>query len=398
MNIFREIKYLQRMHIFVDFSCNLVIIVTMDICVVGCGMQGSIVAKDLVKAGHKVTILDNNINYLRQLKKNANVKAVQFDVTNKVKFIKSIKNFDIVVGALPATLGFYTMDCCVKAGVDLVDLSNSREDPFVFHEKAKDERIKIVPDAGFAPGLSNILVGEAYQELGGIDTLRILVGGIPQSPLPPFNYYMTWSLPDLIEMYMKPTRIIQNYKIVTTETLNGIEDLSIPKIGRLECFHTDGLRTLLKTMKNVKNMEEKTIRYPGHAQLFKTICSCGFFSDQPVRYNKRLVKVKDVNIEFLRGILSKGDEKDISILLIEIEKKRKKRRLICVDYYDEKNKITSMARMTAYTGSIITQCIKNYSEYGVVPPEYLGMEKDICRFIKTELSKKKIKIKKNSFQ
>ena len=88
MNISREIKYLHPMHIFVDFSCNLAIIIPMDICVVGCGMQGSIVAKDLVKAGHKVTVLDNNINYLRQLKKNANVKAVQFDVTNKVKFIR----------------------------------------------------------------------------------------------------------------------------------------------------------------------------------------------------------------------------------------------------------------------------------------------------------------------
>jgi lysine 6-dehydrogenase len=362
----------------------------MNICVVGAGMQGSVIAQDLVRAEHKVTVLDSNITYLRQLKKIVNVKAQQFDVKSKVKFIRLIQKFDIVVGALPAALGFYTMDCCLKAGVDLIDLSYSPEDPFTFHEKAEQEKIRIVPDAGFAPGLSNILIGEAYQQLGGFDTVRLLVGGIPQLPQPPFNYNMTWSLDDLIEAYTRPARIIHNYKITQRKPLDGIEEFTVPKIGRLECFYTDGLRTLLRTIKNVKNMEEKTIRYPGHAHLFQTILECGFFSDLLVPYNKRLVKVRDVNLEFLRNILSTGDEKDITILIIEVEKNGTEQRFSCVDYYDEKTNTTSMARMTAYTGSIITQCIKNYPHFGVIPPEYLGMEKSICQFIKSELRKRNI--------
>jgi hypothetical protein len=52
-----------------------------------------------------------------------------------------------------------------------------------------------------------------------------------------------------------------------------------------------------------------------------------------------------------------------------------------------------MARMTAYSGSIITQCIKNYPDYGVISPEYLGMNKDICSFIKREIKKRKIILK-----
>lgn len=366
----------------------------MDICVVGAGMQGSVIAQDLVHAEHKVTVLDSNITYLRQLKKTVNVKAQQFDVKSKVKFIRLIQKFDVVVGALPAALGFYTMDCCLKAGVDLIDLSYSPEDPFTFHEKAQQEKIRIVPDAGFAPGLSNILIGEAYKQLEGFDTVRVLVGGIPQSPQPPFNYNMTWSLDDLIEAYTRPARIVRNYKITQTKPLGNVEEFTVPKIGRLECFHTDGLRTLLRTMKNVKNMEEKTIRYPGHAHLFQTILECGFFSDIFVPCNKRLVKVRDVNLEFLRNLLSKDDEKDVTILIIELEKNRTKKRLSCVDYYDGKNNITSMARMTAYTGSVITQCIKNYPHFGVIPPEYLGMEKSICQFIKSELRERNIIINK----
>lgn len=366
----------------------------MNICVVGVGMQGSIVAQDLVKSGHTVTVLDSNINLLRQLKKTAKVNAREINVTNKVKFIRFIKPFDLIIGALPAAMGFYTMDCAIRAGVDLVDLSYSPEDPFLLHDKAAQEGIRIVPDAGFAPGLSNILIGETYQEFKGIDTLRILVGGIPQNPKPPFNYHMTWSLTDVIEEYTRPAKILKNKEIITIDALSGIEEFSLPKIGKLECFYTDGLRTLLKTMKHVKTMEEKTIRYPGHAKLFKTLIDCGFFSNQSIRYKKRLVNLRDVNIEYLRNILRSGEKEDLSILIIEITKGRKKRKFTCVDYYDTRKGITSMARMTAYTGSVVAQCIKKYEHYGVIPPEHLGMDKKLCRYIKSEIKKRNIIIKK----
>jgi len=365
----------------------------MKVCVIGAGMQGRVVARDLVNNGHKVTIIDNNITYLRQLKKNLKVDAKQFDVTYKIKFIKFIKNFDIVVGALPAALGYYTMDCAIRAGVDLVDMSFSIEDPILLDEKAKLEQIRIVPDAGFAPGLSNILIGETYKDFGGIESVKIRAGGIPQKPEPPFNYRLTWSHDDLIEEYTRPARIVRNYDVKTVEALSGVEKLTVPEVGRLECFYTDGLRTLLKTIREARTMEEKTIRYPGYAKIFKTIIDCGFLSNQSVSCGKRLIKVKDATTEFLRNVLSKGDERDVSILIIEIKKGSKKRRHVCIDYFDDKGGVTSMARMTAYTCSIITQCIKTYPHYGVIPPEYLGMDEELSHFIRGELERRSINIK-----
>lgn len=352
-------------------------------------------AQDLFKAGHSVTVFDSNIDHLRKLKRMADMHIEQFDVKNKAKLITLMKGFDIIVGALPAALGYYTMECAVIAHVDLVDMSYSARDPFLLHEKAKRIKMRIVPDAGFAPGLSNVLIGEIYQRYGGIDYLRILVGGIPQRPVLPFNYYITWSLSDLIEEYTRPSRIVRNHRLTTVPALSGIEEFSMAKIGRLECFYTDGLRTLLKTMKNVKNMEEKTIRYPGHANLFKTIIECGLLSDQKICCGNRSVKIKDVTSDYLREILRRGDHRDLSVLLIEIRKGKRKKRYTCIDHYDEKNGILSMARMTAYTGSLITQCIKKYPRFGVIPPEYLGMRDDLYKFILAELEKRNIDIKTN---
>jgi saccharopine dehydrogenase-like NADP-dependent oxidoreductase len=368
----------------------------MKICVVGCGMQGSIVAQDLCKHKHEVTVFDNNIALLRQLKKKFNIRARQFNVKDKVKFIRAIKDFDVIVGALPAALGSYTMDCAVKAGVDIVDMSYAENDPFIYHDRAKKKNIRIIPDAGFAPGLSNVLVGEVYRQFKGLDSLKIMVGGIPLHPEPPFNYAITWSPSDLIEEYTRPTRIVRNGKVETITTLSGIEELSVPKIGKLECFYTDGLRTLLTTIPGAQDMVEKTIRYPGHAQLFKTIIDCGFLSDTLVHCGRRLVAMHDVTMRYLSNMLKKSDNRDLSVLIIEARRKRKKRIYTIVDHYDETNKITSMARMTAYTGSIITQYVKKYDGCGVIPPELLGMNAPLCNRIKSEVKKRGIKIKSKS--
>lgn len=356
-------------------------------------MQGRVIAWDLAKAGHHVTVLDANSENFKKLKKLPNIKTLQFEIQDRQKLVKLLKKFDIVVGALPSALGFYSQKCAVEAGIDMVDISFIPEDSLELNKIAKAKKIKLVPDAGYAPGLSNILIGEAYHELKSIDSVRVLVGGIPQHPVPPFNYRITWSPADLLEEYLRPARIWRNYKMVSVDALSGVEEFNLKKIGKLECFYTDGLRTVLKTLKDIRNMEEKTIRYPGHAQLFKLIIDSGFLSDKPVKVDGGNVLPKKVALEVLRPLLSQGDEKDMTILIVEVSSKKGKRKYTCVDYYDERNHITSMERMTGFTCSIITQCIKDYPGFGVIPPEYLGMDKNLSGYIKNQLKARSIIIR-----
>uniref|UniRef100_A0A7C4XFE7 Saccharopine dehydrogenase family protein n=1 Tax=candidate division WOR-3 bacterium TaxID=2052148 RepID=A0A7C4XFE7_UNCW3 len=362
----------------------------MKVCILGCGMQGRVAAMAL-KEDNEVTILDINKENLNMIKKIPGIRTMEFDVTAP-RILSFLKNFDIIVGALPSSLGFRTMECALRAHRDIVDMSYLPEDPFLLNKDAKRLKVRIVPDAGFAPGLSNILVGEAYQRFCGIDTLRILVGGIPQKPVPPFNYRITWSLVDLIEEYSRPARIMKEFRVIKVPPLSGIEEFTIPEIGKLECFYTDGLRTLLKTIKGARDMEEKTIRYPGHAEIFKKIIDCGLFSDKRVRFKGNWIKVRDFTMEYLKQRLTEGGIEDISILVIEIKRKARSKRYFVLDYYDKKRRITSMARMTAYTGAVIARHIKEYPDYGVIPPEYLGFNLNLCNEIKADLKKMGIHI------
>ncbi len=362
----------------------------MKILILGCGMQGRIVARDLINYYSEITILDIDENNLKNLYSNK-IKKIIFDIRDRKKLIRLMSDYDLIIGALPARFGFYSMECAIESGIDMVDMSYSSEDPFLLDQEAKKAGIRIVPDAGYAPGLSNILVGEAYIHMKKLDNLKIMVGGIPQKPIPPFNYRITWSPGDLIEEYTRPARIYKNYKVITVPALTGVEEFYIPNIGRLEAFYTDGLRTLLKTMYKVRNMEEKTIRYAGHATIFKTLIDCGFFSNNEVKFNDIKIPCYEFMFKYLKEKLSKGPDYDITILIIQMQSGAKKKKYCIIDYYDRKNKITSMARMTAYSCAIIARCIKDYPQFGIIPPEYLGMNPKFCEFIKKELKRRKVR-------
>jgi len=366
----------------------------MKVLILGCGMQGRVVAQALTGFTDKITVLDIDKNNLSQLKI-PGIKKLQFDIKSQKKLIRLMSNYDLIIGALPAKFGFYSWECALDAGVDIVDMSYSPNDPFLLDKEAKKARIKIVPDAGFAPGLSNVLVGEGYNQMERIDHLKIMVGGIPEKPVPPFNYRITWSPQDLIEEYTRPARIYKNFKILTVCALTGIEEFYIPDIGKLEAFYTDGLRTLLKTMQKIKNMEEKTIRYCGHATIFKNLIDWKFFSDTPIKINNIEVPCREFTFRYLKNELSKGSEYDLTILFIQLKGSKELRQYRIIDYYDKKTHTTSMARMTAYSCAIIARCLKDYPKNGVIPPEYLGMVPDFCNFIKTELKKRGIKIIKS---
>ena len=46
--------------------------------------------------------------------------------------------------------------------------------------------------------------------------------------------------------------------------LSEPELLDFDRVGTLQSFNTDGLRSLIYTCSKIKNMKEKTLRYPGH--------------------------------------------------------------------------------------------------------------------------------------
>ena len=375
----------------------------MKALILGCGNIGSVAAEDLAKSSSsiQVVVADKNETRAKEVAERIgkdNVSWIQLDATNHSKLANALKYFDLVMGFLPGKLGYSLTKACIDARKDLVDVSYMSENPLALTDNAIKASVTIVPDCGLAPGISNILVGHAAVKLDKVQAVHIMVGGLPEKPVPPLDYVITWSPENLIDEYMRKARIVKEGKIIEVEALSGLEEIEFPKFGKLEAFYTDGLRTLPHTITGAYDMWEKTLRYPGHAEKIKLLRNLGFFDEKQIDIDGSAVSPRKLTVKLLEQKLRKPEIKDVVALKVEVSgiKNGRQTRYVyhLLDYYDEKRRITAMARTTAYSASIIAQLMlkKALREKGVVPSEKIGMHNKLFKSFLEGLDKHGIKV------
>lgn len=366
----------------------------MNVTVLGGGRVGNAIALDLVKEGNfSVKVVDINEKNLEKLKeKRIKTECVDLSVEDNIKEV--IKDSDFVVGALPGFMGFKTLKAIISQKKNVVDISFFEEDPFLLDELAKKHDVCAVVDAGIAPGVSNLIAGRMASSLDSIESFRVYVGGLPVERKWPYEYKAPFSPIDVIEEYIRPARIIRDGKIVELEPLSDSEYVYFPSIGTLEAFNTDGLRTLIKTIK-AKNMVEKTIRYIGHIEKIKILKESGFFSKEAIEVDGKSVVPLSLTAKLLFPLWSfSEDEEDITLMRIEVEGKKENRKIKhtfeLFDRMDKEEKISSMARTTGYTATAVLRLLARggFNKKGIVPLEFIGMDFENYLFIMTELAKR----------
>ncbi len=375
----------------------------MRILVLGYGNIGSVLATDLAESMSSAEVVISG-RYQDKAEKAAtfinreNVTGFQLDAHNYHGLVDTMKKFDLVIGTLPGDVGYRSVKAAIDAKVDMVDVSYMPENPLTLNEDAIKADVTIVPDCGVAPGLSNMLVGRAISKLDQVENIHIMVGGLPEEPVPPLGYTITWSVEGLIDEYTRRAKIVENGEVVEVEALTGLEEVEFSGVGKLEGFYTDGLRTLLHTVKGVKNMWEKTLRYPGHVEKIKLLKTLGFFDEHPIEVENVHLSPRKVTIKLLAKKLQRREIKDILAMKVEVsgitEESRKCHVYHLLDRYDQKHGVTAMARTTAYPASILAQLIsqKAIEEKGVIPLEKLGVNEKIFNRILAELEKRQVKI------
>ena len=378
----------------------------MGILVLGYGNIGLVLAKDLAESmpSTEVVIAGRHRDKAEEAAAaidRRNVKGIRLDADKYPVLVDAMKKFDLVMGTLPGDVGYRSVKAAIDAKVDMVDVSYMPENPLMLDEDAIKAGVTIVPDCGVAPGLSNLLVGHAVSKLDEVESIRMMVGGLPEEPVPPLGYVVTWSVANLLDEYSRKAKIVKNGEIVEVEALTGLEKVKFPGVGTLEAFYTDGLRTLLHTVKGVKNMWEKTLRYPGHAEKIKMLEALGFFDEDPIDVRNTRLPPREVTTELLKKKLRRPEIKDILAMKVDVsgiaEGSRRCYSYHLLDRYDTENGITAMARTTAYPASIIGQLIasKVIEEKGVIPLEKLGVKDRLFNKILLELEKRQVKIVEN---
>ena len=349
------------------------------IIVLGAGMVGSAMAIDLTKK-HQVTVTDRSEQVLDKVKSKCNDLNTQvLDVTDVAKLKSTLSDFDLVICAVPGFLGFNTLKAIIEAEKNVIDISFFPENSLDLDALAKQKNVTAIVDCGVAPGMDNIILGY-YNEKLKLTDFECLVGGLPKVKKWPFCYKAPFSPMDVIEEYTRPARYVENSHVVVKEALTDCEYIEFDKVGTLESFNSDGLRSIIFTMPHIKNMKEKTLRDPGHVEYVKVLKESGFFNTEAIEVNGQKIAPLDFTSKVLFNEWKLGEtEAELTVMRVTVKgiNANGKEETIVYNLYDEYNpttKTSSMARTTGYTATAAANMFLDglFQEKGVFPPELVG--------------------------
>ncbi|NQT27223.1 saccharopine dehydrogenase NADP-binding domain-containing protein [candidate division KSB1 bacterium] len=369
----------------------------MQITILGTGRVGSAMIRDLAAdESIQVVAVDSDPAMLAPFINDPNISTKQTILDDLNDFSALLENANLVINAVPGFMGFDTLKKIIMAGKNVVDIAFFPEDPFLLDELAHKQDVTAIVDCGVAPGLSNILAGYATTQLDQVNSFTCYVGGLPKDREWPYEYKAGFSPIDVLEEYTRTARLVESGKEVERPALSEIESLHFPEIGELEAFNTDGLRTLINTM-DIPDMKEKTLRYPGHANLMRVFSESGFLNTEPIDVNGQKIRPLDLTSQLLfKQWKFKPGEEDLTIFLViaEGEKagKRTELKYTMLDRFNQKTQTTSMARTTGYTATIIARQVISglFSKKGICPPEFIGQNKDCFNKLMSEYKKRNI--------
>jgi lysine 6-dehydrogenase len=363
--------------------------------VLGCGKVGSVMARDLVESeGWSVLSVDPSAESLAQVEGRDGIETLCADCSDQAVVRDVAERHDIVIGALPSTLGYRAMETTIETGTPMCDISFMTDDFLALDGLAKERGVTVIADCGVAPGMSNMLSGWGASKLDRADDVEILVGGIPRERFLPWEYKAGFSPYDVIEEYVRPSRVVVNGEIVIKEALSEPELIDFPGVGTLESFNTDGLRSLADTL-DVPNMRERTMRYPGHIALARAFRDTGLFSEEPVEVNGVEVVPRALLAKLLFPKWTfEPMEEDITVMRVVVEGEldgvptRLKWDLL--DRLDPATGFTSMSRTTGFTCTVVARMILDgtLDTPGVFAPEMIATRDGILDTILAGLAER----------
>ncbi len=367
------------------------------VVVLGAGLVGNAMAIDLSK-NFDVTSVDINQSALDLLNKHYGIKIINSDLKKEENVKNIVKNFDLVISAVPGFMGYNTVKYIIESGKDVVDIAFFPENAFGLDELAKKHNVTAIVDCGVAPGVGNLVCGY-YNKMMKVDSFECIVGGLPFEREWPYEYKAVFSPIDVIEEYIRPARYIQNGHLIVREALSDAEHVHFDGVGTLEAWNSDGLRSLALTMK-IPNMIEKTLRYPGTIQYLRVLRESGFFSYDEIEVNGTKIRPIDLTAKLLfpKWKLKEGQE-DFTVMRLTIKGEGKTIVYDLFDKFDKETKTISMARTTGYTATAALNMLADgkFTRKGICPPEFIGENEECFNYILNYLKERNViyKIKKD---
>jgi lysine 6-dehydrogenase len=272
------------------------------------------------------------------------------------------------------------------------------------HNTAIANGVTFIDGMGFAPGLSNVTVGEAIRKVDSAESAIARVGGIPAKEFAqkhPLRYMITWAFEHVLREYMIKLKVVKDGKVVEVPAIGDRETFQFTKFGKneeLQCAVTPGMPSFIYSRPELKEFAEKTVRWPGHWPGVDTLKECGLLDIEPQDFKGMKIVPREFLLSLITPRLRANDgETDVCVMYNTTtgtkDGKKVKIEHFMWDEADKNNAISSMMRVTGFPVAITAKLLMEglIQEKGIVPPEDCIKGKVYDRFIE-ELKKRNIEI------
>lgn len=279
--------------------------------------------------------------------------------------IPLFRYFDGVISALPAKYNFELAETAIRANVHFCDLGGVVEvtkQMLELNKKYPDTKTSIIPDCGLMPGLGIIIAKKLMLDLGGAESIEILVGGLPQKPQPPTYYQKVFNAEGLKHICCDMAPILSEGEIKLVKpfhdySLTIVPELQVFSDRHIELFDTAGASLAADSFRKwgAKYFAEKTARWEGFMAFFKDIPEDKF--EQAVQELLTIpVDADNPDLVWMRVTAKKAGIKPKSVSLL--------------DLYDNQTGLTAMQRTTGFTAAVMTKmAAEGKTKPGVNTPE-----------------------------
>lgn len=244
-----------------------------NILLLGSGKIGAIIAELLTSCGdYHLTVADFDDANLSRLTPHKNLTTLSLDVTDEAALHAAMQGKFAALSACPFDITKYVAIAAAKQGVHYFDLTEDVACTNLVKELAHNAKGALMPQCGLAPGFITIAAYDVAKHFDELHNVHMRVGALPKYPSNGLKYNLTWSTDGLINEYCNPCEAIVEGELMQVLPLEELESFSLDGIS-YEAFNTSGgLGTLCDTLDGkVKNLNYRTVRYPGHRDIMKML-------------------------------------------------------------------------------------------------------------------------------
>jgi saccharopine dehydrogenase-like NADP-dependent oxidoreductase len=181
-----------------------------------------------------------------------------------------------VINAMPFFLNSKIAQAAVNAGCNYLDFTeDDAQAAAVYDIYANSPELACAPKCGLAPGFINYLGHSLVKDFDSVDTLNIRVGALPKNiryetqMYQDGTYALSWSVDGLVNEYIRSCQVKVNGEVKTVDPLIWPEELILDGVKYEAATTSGGVGSLIHDLPDVKNINYKTIRYPGHYGFIK---------------------------------------------------------------------------------------------------------------------------------